>query len=80
MSADSTPQKPKLVLAHNNPHLKSHKRRQSSVASLQQPAPDPYASLLPGQAVPGMEHTKQLADALFNKWVGGLQTRWSAMG
>ena len=31
---------------------------------------------LPGQLVPGMEHTKQLADVLYGKWVSGLKNRW----
>lgn len=31
---------------------------------------------LPGQLVPGMEHTKQLADALYGKWAEGLKNRW----
>ena len=31
---------------------------------------------LPGQLVPGLEHTKQLADALYGKWVDGLKNRW----
>ena len=75
------PAKPKLVLAQNNPHLKSHRRRQSSVASV---VDDDSAALeknLPGRpAAPGLEHTRQLADVLYNKWVGGLQNRWPSMG
>ncbi len=74
-SQPSTPQKPKLVLAQNNPHLKSHRRRQSSLL----PAPDPLSqepSKLPGQIVPGMDHTRQLADALYSKWAEGLKNRW----
>jgi len=77
-SQPSTPQKPKLVLAQNNPHLKSHRRRQSSLM----PADDMWVEKqanLPGQLTPGMEHTKQLADVLYSKWVGGLRNRWPAL-
>lgn len=73
-----TPQKPgaKLVLAQNNPHLASHRRRQSSMQ------PDIYKeklSNLPGQAISGMEHTKQLADVLYGRWADGLRNRWPAV-
>lgn len=72
-----TPQRngPKLVLAQNNPHLKSHRRRQSSMI------PDGEEKLrnLPGQSVPGMEHTKQLADVLYGRWADGLRNRWPAI-
>jgi serine/threonine-protein kinase 24/25/MST4 len=74
-----TPQKPaaKLVLAQNNPHLRSHRRRQSSMM----PDGDYREKLsnLPGQAVPGMEHTKQLADVLYERWADGLRSRWPAV-
>ncbi|KAA8573577.1 hypothetical protein EYC84_005160 [Monilinia fructicola] len=59
----------KLILATNNPHLKSHRRRQSSAM----PEVEPKEKLnLPGQVVPGMEHTKQLADVLYARWAEGL--------
>ncbi|KAJ6130860.1 Serine/threonine-protein kinase svkA [Penicillium capsulatum] len=67
-----SPQRPRLVLAQNNPHLKSHRRRQS-VAEPQPPSPP---SKLPGQNVPGMEHTKQLSDVLYSRWAEGLRNRW----
>ncbi|CZS99549.1 hypothetical protein WAI453_002463 [Rhynchosporium graminicola] len=72
-----TPQKSptKLVLAQNNPHLKSHRRRQTSSMH---PEPDKLNNL-PGQAVPGMEHTKQLADVLYGRWTDGLRNRWPAV-
>ncbi|KAJ8058398.1 hypothetical protein OCU04_012588 [Sclerotinia nivalis] len=67
-----SPQKPangKLVLATSNPHLKSHRRRQSSAM----PEVETKEKLnLPGQIVPGMEHTKQLADVLYARWAEGL--------
>jgi serine/threonine-protein kinase 24/25/MST4 len=73
-----TPQKSptKLVLAQNNPHLKSHRRRQSSMMG------DGYQEKLhnlPGQAITGMEHTKQLADVLYGRWADGLRNRWPAV-
>ncbi|MCJ1473633.1 hypothetical protein MMC13_002284 [Lambiella insularis] len=77
-SQPSTPQKPKLVLAQNNPHLRSHRRRQSSI----QPTNDGISEKLPnlpGQLVPGMEHTKKLADVLYGKWASGLKNRWSVV-
>jgi serine/threonine-protein kinase 24/25/MST4 len=69
-----TPPKPKLVMAQNNPHLKSHRRRQSTQVTgdlWKEKMPN-----LPGQVVPGMEHTKQLADLLYCRWSDGLRTRW----
>ena len=75
----SSPKKPsaKLVLAQSNPHLQSHRRRQSSI----QPEPDYRERLvnLPGQAIAGMEHTMQLADVLYNRWSEGLRSRWPAV-
>jgi serine/threonine-protein kinase 24/25/MST4 len=81
--ADGTPQATpkkqgaKLVLAQSNPHLQSHRRRQSSML----PDPDYRERLtnLPGQAMAGMEHTKQLADVLYNRWSEGLRNRWPAV-
>ena len=80
ISQPSTQQKPKLILAQNNPHLKSHRRRQSSVAPS---ADDMWVEKhmnLPSQHIPGMEHTKQLTDVLFSKWVDGLRNRWPTLG
>lgn len=82
-SKDGTPQasptKPgaKLVLAQNNPHLKSHRQRQSSMF----PDGEPREKLqnLPGQAIVGMEHTKQLADVLYGRWADGLRNKWPAV-
>lgn len=69
-----TPQKPKLILAQNNPHLKSHRRRQSSQVSLISASADRLN--LPGQSRPGMEHSKMVSEALYNRWLEGLKTRW----
>ncbi|KAL9595957.1 MAG: hypothetical protein Q9219_006117 [cf. Caloplaca sp. 3 TL-2023] len=79
--ADSPPNptvSPKLILAQSNPHLKSHRRRHSSLA----PSSGAWAersTRLPGRMIPGMEHTKQLADVLYSKWAEGLMTRWPAL-
>ena len=111
----------KLVLAQNNPHLKSHRRRQS--AQIQSPSKNRESresSLLApsspgnlsratsgdanGRALSGesalskahgirqvveeedeiklggeLEHTKQLAEGLFERWVEGLRVRWPAV-
>lgn len=75
-----TPQKSvaaKLVLAQSNPHLKSHRRRQTSM--MHEGGYQEKLSNLPGQAVPGMEHTKQLADVLYGRWADGLRNRWPAV-
>jgi serine/threonine-protein kinase 24/25/MST4 len=67
----------KLVLAQSNPHLQSHRRRQTSM----QPEGEYREKLnnLPGQIIPGMEHTKQLADVLYGRWSDGLRNRWPAV-
>jgi serine/threonine-protein kinase 24/25/MST4 len=72
-----TPQKQKLVMAQNNPHLKSHRRRQS--AQVTEDLWKEKMSNMPGQVVPGMEHTKQLADVLYSRWSDGLRSRWPAV-
>ncbi|KAI1079381.1 Pkinase-domain-containing protein [Whalleya microplaca] len=80
----------KLVLASSNPHLKSHRRRQESVAVNGAGSPekvpggrdrDPEKAALqakyPGRVPqPGMEHCKQLSDVLYGRWVDGLRLRW----
>lgn len=73
----TTPQKQKLVMAQNNPHLKSHRRRQST--QVVEDAWKEKITNLPGQVIPGMEHTKQLADVLYGRWSGGLANRWPAV-
>ncbi|KAI9707739.1 MAG: hypothetical protein M1836_000701 [Candelina mexicana] len=74
-SGHSSPQKPKLVLAQNNPHLKSHRRRQSSQVTGDDLWTDKQPNL-PGQLVPGMEHTNDIANVLYNRWTEGLRNRW----
>ena len=82
-SRDGTPQATpkksgaKLVLAQSNPHLQSHRRRQTSL----HPDGEYREKLnnLPGQVVPGMEHTTRLADVLYGRWSDGLRHRWPAV-
>ncbi|KAL8850662.1 MAG: hypothetical protein Q9221_004381 [Calogaya cf. arnoldii] len=69
---------PKLLLAQSNPHLKNHRRRQSSLVPSDNGAAG-KSMKLPGQMIPGMEHTKQLADVLYGKWAEGLMNRWPAL-
>ncbi|KIX09350.1 uncharacterized protein Z518_00429 [Rhinocladiella mackenziei CBS 650.93] len=94
----------KLVLAQNNPHLKSHRRRQSAQAAMKSRE---ASSVLPTSPlknstsstgavvnageetdadremmkglVGGLEHTRQLADVLFERWCEGLRVRWPAV-
>ncbi|PGH00703.1 STE/STE20/YSK protein kinase [Helicocarpus griseus UAMH5409] len=73
-----SPQKTKLVLAQNNPHLKSHRRRQSEQIHANENWHGAGLNL-PGQQVLGMEHTKQLADVLYDRWTAGLRNRWRAV-
>lgn len=74
------PSPTKLMLAANNPHLKSHRRRQSA-ALVNAGASSSEKALLqakyPGrEPQPGMEHCKQLSDVLYSRWVDGLRLRW----
>ncbi|KAJ3490017.1 hypothetical protein NLG97_g5865 [Lecanicillium saksenae] len=74
----------KLVLSSNNPHLKSHRRRQAdspTPSKLNEKGFDKERSMIEekypgGEARPGMEHCKQLADVLYNRWSDGLRIRW----
>ena len=142
-TANNTPQRretanaAKLVLAQNNPHLKSHRRRQSALGVMESSSrggsreasrqgsfiggdmPFPSTSntnintnlgaareraglenispedlellkLMPGQSLlkeragvrlemgpgGGLEHTRTLAEALFERWCEGLRVRW----
>ncbi|KAL9125021.1 MAG: hypothetical protein Q9217_005714 [Psora testacea] len=74
-SDPDSPQKPKLILARSNPHLKSHRRRQSSFLNTEESWLE-KPSILPGHLISGMEHTKQLAEVLYLKWTEGLMNRW----
>jgi serine/threonine-protein kinase 24/25/MST4 len=67
----------KLVLAQSNPHLQSHRRRQSGMEPEREHR-EKWANL-PGQAAPGMDHTKQLADVLYGRWSDALRNRWPAV-
>jgi serine/threonine-protein kinase 24/25/MST4 len=71
----------KLVLAQNNPYLKSHRRRQSGIGIGEKPfAVDTLSALdekkLPGHVEKGMEQQGLLADILYGQWMQGLRSRW----
>ncbi len=88
--ANPPPSPTKFVLAANNPHLKSHRRRQSAAlynagtgspekAIKQERDAEKLAlqAKYPGrEPQPGMEHCKQLSDVLYSRWVDGLRLRW----
>lgn len=73
----ASPQKAETKMIVANPQLRSHRRGQSSTAQEGEPKEKLYN--LPGQIVPGMEHTKQLADVLYGQWAEGLKSRWPAV-
>lgn len=72
---------PKLVLAQNNPHLKSHRRRQSAFVVGEKSfgndsLPIVDEKKLPGHVEKGMEQQGLLADILYGQWMSGLRSRW----
>lgn len=83
-TASGSPLKgPKLILARNNPHLKSHRRRQSAfVPGEKSFGGDAQGALdekkLPGYFERGMEQQGLLADILYGQWMQGLRSRWPA--
>lgn len=71
----------KLVLAQNNPHLKSHRRRQSAFVvgekGLGHESATPFdEKKLPGYVEKGMEQQGLLADILYGQWMQGVRSRW----
>ncbi|SPO00633.1 related to Ste20-like kinase Don3 [Cephalotrichum gorgonifer] len=75
------PSPTKLVMASNNPHLKSHRRRQDlSTLEAERDGETEGEKGYPGkEALPGMEHCRQLSDVLYSRWVDGLRLRWPAV-
>jgi serine/threonine-protein kinase 24/25/MST4 len=77
----------KLVLSSNNPHLKSHRRRQTesprmSLADkeLEKEKSTHLEEKYPGRDPrSGMEHCKQLSDVLYQRWADNLRIRWPAV-
>ena len=76
---------PKLVLAQNNPHLKSHRRRQSAFVGGEKIFGSVFddgrgwgleEEKLPGHVEKGMEQQGLLADILYGQWMQGLKSRW----
>ncbi|KAF3000092.1 hypothetical protein E8E13_002883 [Curvularia kusanoi] len=73
----------KLVLAQNNPHLRSHRRRQSAFSVGEKSYSNESLPLvdekkLPGHVEKGMEQQGLLADILYGQWMSGLRSRWPA--
>jgi serine/threonine-protein kinase 24/25/MST4 len=71
----------KLVLAQNNPYLKSHRRRQSAFNIGDKAlGADSFSAVdekkLPGHVEKGMEQQGLLADILYGQWAQGLRSRW----
>lgn len=73
----------KLILAQNNPHLKSHRRRQSAIIGGEKMyGLDGHGGSgldekkLPGYVEKGMEQQGLLADILYGQWMQGLRSRW----
>ncbi|ORX92823.1 kinase-like domain-containing protein [Clohesyomyces aquaticus] len=76
----------RLLLAQNNPHLKSHRRRQSAfVAGEKGFGSDGDGGMgiderkLPGRVERGMESQGALADVLYGRWIEGLRGRWGGL-
>jgi serine/threonine-protein kinase 24/25/MST4 len=77
----------KLVLANNNPHLRSHKRRQSAIlsapprghsrdASVSELEPE-FDMRMPGAS--DMEHIRRIEAGMLGRWAGGLKERWGGL-
>jgi serine/threonine-protein kinase 24/25/MST4 len=71
----------RLVLAQNNPHLRSHRRRQSAFVETEFTKTrvgeqEVDERKLPGYVQPGMEQAGGLADVLYGRWMEGLKGRW----
>ena len=81
-SATTTPSPTKLILSSNNPHIKSHRRRQGESPlpkSAEKEFDRALESKFPGhEPRSGMEHYRQLSDVLYNRWAEGLKLRWPA--
>lgn len=79
-SSGSPVKGPKLILAQNNPHLKSHRRRQSAFVGGEKmfglDGDELSEMKLPGHVEPGMEQQGLLADILYGQWMQGLKSRW----
>ncbi|CEJ80940.1 Putative Serine/threonine-protein kinase domain protein [[Torrubiella] hemipterigena] len=71
----------KLILSSNNPHLRSHRRRQadSPVSKITEKENDDDERYPGQEAEQGMEHNKQLSDVLYKRWADGLRIRWPAV-
>jgi serine/threonine-protein kinase 24/25/MST4 len=71
----------RLVLAQSNPHLRSHRRRQSAIVETEFTKvhgsdKEIDETRLPGYVQPGMEQAGGLAEVLYGRWMEGLKGRW----
>lgn len=76
-SRDGTP---KLVMAPQNPHLKSLRRKQSALQLAEEKRCEDrkLEEKMPGRLEAGDEHVGMLADVLYGRWTEGLRSRWPA--
>jgi serine/threonine-protein kinase 24/25/MST4 len=80
-SSVSPTKQQRLVLAQNNPHLRSHRRRQSAFVETEFTKvhggeKEIEERRLPGYVQPGMEQAGGLAEVLYGRWMEGLKGRW----
>lgn len=86
-STDASP--PKLVLAQNNPHLKSHRRRQSTQVPSRQNSQvwcpqtakeseeKEFEKLM--KRSPALPHVIAMEACMYDRWLDGLRVRWPAL-
>lgn len=80
----------KLVLAQNNPHLKSHRRRQSTqvvsretsqvlspVVSKKDAEESELDKLIKGSGA--LPHVSAMESCMYDRWLDGLRVRWPAL-
>ncbi|KAF2673823.1 Pkinase-domain-containing protein [Microthyrium microscopicum] len=80
-STNHSPAKPRLVLAQNNPHLKSHhRRRQSAIVggAIDVERLEEHENLISSFAP--HSDANGLTDVLYGRWVEGLKSRWGMAG
>ena len=89
-SRNASPASPaKLVLAQNNPHLKSHKRRQSTQVTSRESSEvwspkagknqeeSEFDKLMKNSS--GLPHITAMESSLYGRWIEGLRVRWPAL-
>ena len=66
----------KLVMAPQNPHLKTLRRKQSQLLEEKKLEEKRLEEKMPGRVEQGQEHVGMLADVLYGRWTEGLRARW----